>query len=379
MSINSGNPGDRTSRRKEGNFPPLPAWDSGAPKRTGRTPDAKPQLAAGKVPPYATQQEQRSAPELETILKAAGIVLVVTALAVAAIIALPGGGGRSTPPTTTTGAVVMTSSEAEVLAISGTPVADSSFDARNGKLTICIDPGHGGKDMGFQRTATSAVPAMDESYFALAIAKDLQHRLLERGFRVILTRADDHEVNINDFDANKDGFTEVGGASTEESKHAGMLDEMQSRIDVCNDGRADLLISIHVDGSSDPAVRGSRVWFNAGRPFGSENEAFSQLIYEELETQMRAMGYPWIGQGVFDVSQIGEDNSHAQTQRLLIDGERPELKEPSAMPGSVVEVLTLTSDADATFLSSPQGVGTISVALDQAIIRFVEASLRETG
>lgn len=378
MSIDSGNPGDRRARRQEGDFPPLPAWKSGAPERSGR-PSEKEQAASARVPQYATAREQRSAPEFETILKAAGVVLIISALAVAAIIALTGGDERSVPATTTAGAVVLASSEAQVLTVSGTPNAESSFDERNGKLTICIDPGHGGKDMGYQRTASSAVPAMDESYFALAIAKDLEQRLLERGFQVILTRADDHEVNVNDFDANQDGVTEVGGSSNDQATHAGMLDEMQSRIDVCNDGRADLMISIHVDGSSDPAVRGSRVWFNRERSFAVENEAFSRLVYEELESQMRAVGYPWIGQGVFDTAQIADDNTHAQTQRLLIDGERSDLKEPSAMPGAVVEVLTLTSDADATFLSGHQGVATISVALDQAIIRFVEASLRETG
>jgi len=378
MSIDPDYPRGRTPHQERGDLPPLPAWNA----RPGREID--PALPVGtaapnsRVPPFAGRKDKHFAPQLETVLKALGVVLVITAIVVGAFIARPGGNG-SPQSTATSGAVVIASSEAQVISVSGTPPPPSVFDARNGEITVCIDAGHGGKDMGYQRAATASVPAMDESFFALAIAKDLEQRLKERGFKVILTRTDDHEVNINDVDANQDGQVEVGGSSSQESQHAGQLDEMQSRIDVCNDGRADLLISVHVDGSSDPTVRGSRIWFSQEREFAAQNQTLASLTYEELETQIRAAAYPWVGQGIFDLSQVPEDNDHANVQRLLLDDERPDLKEPSAMPGVVVEVLTLSSDADATFLASEQGLSSVSAALDQAVTRFVDSTLRTTG
>ncbi len=258
-----------------------------------------------------------------------------------------------------------------------TPVAEASFDARNSSIVICIDPGHGGKDMGHQRAATAAAPAMDESYFNLTIARDLEQRLEARGFQVVLTRNDDVAVNVVDFDANQDGQTRGAGSSTEEAELAGSIDEMQARIDRCNDGRADLLISIHVGGSPDPALRGSRVIYDPSRTFAAENQLLASLIYEELGEQARHAGYPWIGQGVFDAaSMVERDEPEFYLQLLLLAGERAELKEPSAMPGAIVEVLTLTNDADAVFLSTEQGIVATGRALDQAIIRFVEETLR---
>ncbi|MGE3798061.1 MAG: N-acetylmuramoyl-L-alanine amidase [Thermomicrobiales bacterium] len=359
-------------------LPPLPAWNSASPGRTDDTP-RQDGSAGRKVPSYAHQRQPYQGPQFETILKALGAVLVITALVVGIFIARPDRGGSPAATATSSAVVVIASDEPPLVSVEGTPQAPAAFDARNANFTICLDPGHGGSDMGHQRSATAAVPAMDESYFNLAIAKELRQRLLERGFDVIMTRADDEEVNAEDFDANNDGKAGISGSSTEDSGNAANLDELQSRIDRCNDGSADVLLSIHVDGSIDPAVRGSLVWFSEERAFRQQNQVLAALIYEELETQMRAVGYPWIGQGVFTTDQVGQDNSHDQQQMLLIDGDRPELKEPSAMPGVVVEVLTLTSDADATFLSGDQGIATIAVALDQAIVRFVETSLRGSG
>ncbi|MBX3071248.1 MAG: N-acetylmuramoyl-L-alanine amidase [Thermomicrobiales bacterium] len=372
MSVEPNRSRRRPNQKDSGDpFGPLPVWNASSPDPSRIAPDRS-------GPPVDEQPELRAAPQTGTLLKALGVVLVLSALAVAAILAISGGGGNSTPTPTAESAVVIAPSNAPLLPVAS-PVDDIAFDPANSGIVICIDAGHGGKDMGFQRTATSNVPAMDESYFNLAIAKELERRLVERGFTVIMTRTGDTEVNVDDFDANKDGQTEMGGTVVGGTMSAGNLDEIQSRIDRCNDQRADLLISLHVDGSSDPAVRGSRVWYSAEREFGQENQAFAALVYEQLEQQMRTVGYPWIGQGVAEIAAAEHASEHAQLQQLLIGPERAELKEPSAMPGVVVEVLTITSDADALFLSSPQGLSTIAAALDQAIVHFVERTLRATG
>lgn len=372
MSIDSDNPRRRRNEPDGGSaFEPLPAWNASALE-----PD--PPSPSTSVPPYVERRQWHIAAQTETLLKALGAVLVVSALVVAAVLAFKGSGDGADPTPTAGAAVVMAPSNAPVVTIA-TPAGDLAYDERNAEITICIDAGHGGNDMGYQRTATSNVPAMDESYFNLAIAKELEQRLLQRGFVVIMTRTDDNDVNVNDVDSNNDGQTGGRDSQTDASIVPGDLDEIQSRIDVCNDGRADLLVSIHVDGSSDPAVRGSRVWYSETRPFTQENQALAGLMYEKLEEQMRQVGYPWIGRGISNENDVSNASQHAQLQQLLIGPEREELKEPSAMPGVVVEVLTITSDADATFLSSEQGLSTIATALDQAILQFVETSLRSDG
>ncbi|MEZ4499856.1 MAG: N-acetylmuramoyl-L-alanine amidase [Thermomicrobiales bacterium] len=219
---------------------------------------------------------------------------------------------------------------------------------------------------------------MDESYFNLSIAKELESRLRARGFLVVMTRSTDQEVNADDFDANNDGQSGAGDSGVRKPSTRPRLTKC-NRVSIVAADLVDVLVSLHVDGSSDPAVRGSRVWYAAGRPFGQLNQSLAALVYEELEHQMRDVGYPWIGQGIVETGDSVTAGSHAQLQQLLIGPDREGLKEPSAMPGVVVEVLTLTSDADAAFLASEQGISTIATALDQAIVRFVDASLRGAG
>lgn len=377
MSFTSGksnrSSGDETRR---GEFGPLPAWDAPTRQRAPQT------ATPTRVPPSFHEHSETAprvpAPQSETVLKAIGVVLVLSALIVAVILALPGGDSTAVPTATGGAAVVMAPIETPGQALAS-PIDELAYDERNSQFTICIDAGHGGDDIGFQRTATSDVPAMDESYFNLSIAKELESRLRARGFLVVMTRSTDQEVNADDFDANNDGQSGAGDSAGSETLDAATLDEMQSRIDRCNDSKADVLVSLHVDGSSDPSVRGSRVWYVAGRPFGQLNQSLAALVYEELEHQMRDVGYPWIGQGIVETGDSVTAGSHAQLQQLLIGPDRKGLKEPSAMPGVVVEVLTLTSDADAAFLASEQGISTIATALDQAIVRFVDASLRGAG
>ena len=56
-------------------------------------------------------------------------------------------------------------------------------------------------------------------------------------------------------DVNRDGQTRENGATDADAAHNAQLDEMQARIDYCNDEKADLLISLHFDGSRTEPVR----------------------------------------------------------------------------------------------------------------------------
>ncbi|MFO1477997.1 MAG: N-acetylmuramoyl-L-alanine amidase [Verrucomicrobiota bacterium] len=56
--------------------------------------------------------------------------------------------------------------------------------------TICIDPGHGGSDPGFQ------VGSRDEKKYTLLLAQEVRDQLNKLGFRVVLTRGSDSSLKL---------------------------------------------------------------------------------------------------------------------------------------------------------------------------------------
>jgi N-acetylmuramoyl-L-alanine amidase len=104
------------------------------------------------------------------------------------------------------------------------------FPARNqpGKkvLTICLDPGHGGRDPG------NEVGSNQEKKFTLALAQELRSQLTRAGFKVVLTRT-------------RDTFLELGW-----------------RPDLARRKQADLFLCLHFNSSesSRASVQGSEVY-----------------------------------------------------------------------------------------------------------------------
>lgn len=97
----------------------------------------------------------------------------------------------------------------------------------DGKLTVVIDPGHGGRD-----TGTISVNGVLEKDLTLDIARRLRTLLRDRlGADVVLTRSDDRFVSLN------------------------------SRVSTANNAHADFLISIHGNSSSYETVRGVETFY----------------------------------------------------------------------------------------------------------------------
>lgn len=87
-------------------------------------------------------------------------------------------------------------------------------------LTVCLDAGHGGSDPG----ATSTVR---ESDLNLSVVLELTKRLTAAGAKVILTRASDTYLSLQD------------------------------RVAVANNNNVDLFVSVHHNSASDPSANGS--------------------------------------------------------------------------------------------------------------------------
>jgi N-acetylmuramoyl-L-alanine amidase len=225
--------------------------------------------------------------------------------------------------------------------------------ARDGRNIVCIDPGHGGEDLGNVRVENGRI-TLQEKDIVLKHSLMLADRLRKKGFEVVLTRETDTEVNPSNEDVNGDGTVapEGGPARTEQ------IDDLQARVNICNLAAADLLVSIHYNGAENKALSGFEVWFNDERVFSGRSEAFATLMHEALQKEFANAGYDAVDRG------IGIED-HAVT-----GPERPGKLVPSEMPGAVIEGLFLSNDEDAAFIQSDTADETLVDAYEEAITRY---------
>jgi N-acetylmuramoyl-L-alanine amidase len=225
--------------------------------------------------------------------------------------------------------------------------------ARDGRNIVCIDPGHGGEDLGNVRLENGRI-TLQEKDFTLEHSQLLADRLREKGFEVVLTRETDTEVNPSNEDVNGDGTVapEGGPARTEQ------IDDLQARVNICNLAAADLLVSVHYNGAENTFLSGYEVWFNDEREFSGRSEAFATFMHEALEKEFAGAGYDAVDRG------IGIED------HVVTGPERPGELVPSEMPGAVVEGLFLSNDKDAAFIQSDRADEALVGAYEEAITRY---------
>jgi N-acetylmuramoyl-L-alanine amidase len=238
------------------------------------------------------------------------------------------------------------------------PVAVEGVDelyARDGRNIICLDPGHGGEDLGNVRVEDGDI-VLQEKDLVLEHALLLADRLRDRGFEVVLTREADSEVNPANEDVNGDGkVAEPGGPA-----RTTQLDDLQARVNICNLASADLLVSVHYNGAENEFLQGYEVWFNDDRPFSGRSETFASLIHEALGDAYAAAGYD------------ANDRGIGLEAHVVTGPERPGELIPSEMPGAVVEGLFLSNADDARFIASDDAAETIVGAYEEAITRYFD-------
>ena len=125
-------------------------------------------------------------------------------------------------------------------------------------ITIVLDAGHGGKDQGASSNNVYEAP------LNLEITKKLQSQLLSLGANVIMTRNDENDLSSL--------------SSTNKKK-----DDMKKRLQIINDEKNDLFISIHMNIYEDSSVHGIHVFYKDDS-IGSYN--FGQIIQNEMNQSM---------------------------------------------------------------------------------------------
>ena len=247
----------------------------------------------------------------------------------------------------------------------------------DGQPVVCIDAGHGGWDAGWNRTEAGddpyAPPVVTEADVNLGMAWMLKEALEAEGMFVVMTRPSGAAVNMFDQDIDGDGETRL---STDNPRH-GDRDELQARIDICNEAGADILISLHLNGFDDRDVRGYEILYTAEREFGQQNADLATFLYRQLDTALRDTEMSGLGRGAVPDTELEvEVHDFGSEEHLMMTGPAVSNNDyqivPSAMPGAVLETVFLSNDQDAAWIVQPANQRLVIEAYVQGILDYFE-------
>jgi len=215
--------------------------------------------------------------------------------------------------------------------------------------TVAIDPGHGGNDEG-----AKSGDGVKEKDLTLAVARKVKAALESRmGLRVLMTRDDDSAVSID------------------------------NRTAAANNGKADLLISLHANASLRPAVAGASI---STASFDLQSELSARALASE---RVPAAGgssreiefVPW---QVAQIPHLRHSNALAQILEQQFRGRIPlaaravesaplRVLESANMPAVLIEMGYLTNAPQAKLLGGTEFQNALVQALFDAVVRFRDA------
>ncbi len=364
------------------------AREAAAPAQLSDAPRTPPRFSVPKSAPVSSESK-RAVPKMPRRQRSTPInsrpMIVLGAVLLAGLTILAFAGGRLFG-SATDDQISGTATEMQIAASgfptpSGSPgaggvpaVPTAAIAAGQRAPIVCLDPGHGGPDNGFTQFWSELGFALVEKNLVLEHAWDLEARLKQHGYTVVMTRRTDVAVNATSADVNGDGKTELDDAPGTNQHQNRNLDEFQARINICNAANADLLVSMHVNGFSNAGPRGYETWYTAEREFGEQNRQFATFAYEALKSRLAEIGYtigPSEERGVNPDSASDVQSPSTIYRHFIMTGpEAPGVIVPSAMPGAIVEALFVSNDADAVVLASPSGRNAIVNAYEEAIVRY---------
>lgn len=219
---------------------------------------------------------------------------------------------------------------------------------------IAIDPGHGGRESGAAHRGVNGRVDLIEKEVNLQIALRLEALLAGRGFGTVMTRWTDSEVNLPARDLTGNGRVDPD-------------DDLQARVDVANEASADLLFSIHSNGSTDPRVRGTYSFYCSAHPRGDEARDLAALLQARFLSNLRAVGYTDVVNGGFrDDGGLSKPFGHL----FLVGPQTPRVARVSQMPGVIGEALFVSNDRESTLLRDDAAIDAIAYAYFEAALSY---------
>ncbi|HET9781802.1 MAG TPA: N-acetylmuramoyl-L-alanine amidase [Candidatus Dormibacteraeota bacterium] len=218
--------------------------------------------------------------------------------------------------------------------------------------SVFVDAGHGGPDPG--AIGEVGDTAVMEKVVTLAVARRLAGLLENDGYRVTMSRTGDSAVAAG---------LAAGGELTPDEIHRDLL----ARIACANKSGANLLVSIHFNGSDDSGIAGSETFYDAERPFAASNRRLAVDLQRSITAAVATTDL-----GVWpDDQNIGPALTPAGAAygHLVVLGPPSPgyVDTPSQMPGSLVEPLFLTNPAEAQRASDPRTQQQLAVAIDAGV------------
>jgi peptidoglycan/xylan/chitin deacetylase (PgdA/CDA1 family)/N-acetylmuramoyl-L-alanine amidase len=226
---------------------------------------------------------------------------------------------------------------------------------------VFIDAGHGGSDPGWG--ASYILPDLPlEKDLNLDLAKRTAAYLESAGYRVVMSRTEDKDVNDPERDVNGDGCIDP-------------IDELQARMDMANASGAAALFSIHLNGLPGTQLSGSGTYYNAVREFGDKNKRLADLIQAaQLETLAE------FGHEARDWGALRDDSFDTPSQSecptgykyyTLIGPAAAGRPRPTMMPGVIAEVLFLTYPEEAELISRAEVRDALAKSYAEALKEFL--------
>jgi len=211
--------------------------------------------------------------------------------------------------------------------------------------TIAIDPGHGGDDEGVK------IPeGAKEKDLTLAIARRFKGAIEARlGLRVLLTRDDDRSVPVDE------------------------------RTSVANNNKADLFVSLHVNGSMRPATQGASVYIaafdrDAAQAAANHGERVPTFGGGSREIEL----VPW---DLAQTRHLDQSSAFADMLEAALRGHVPLAAKPvdraplrvlesANMPAILVEMGYLTNPEQAKTIPSDAFQNAVVQALFEAVVKY---------
>lgn len=184
---------------------------------------------------------------------------------------------------------------------------------------ICIDPGHGGSDVG-----AIGPTGVTEKSITFKVSQLVQKMLTEEGADVIMTRTKDVEV------------------SSKKAK-ASDIEELQARCDVANKANADIFVSLHMDSYTNSTPSGTTGYYYDG------GNVLGQKMAKNIADSI--------------VSALGTNNRGSKPCNFYV-------VKHTDMPATLIEMAFISNDKEEKLMNSENGVKKAATAIVNGLKKF---------